>query len=112
MSSDDRGRYEDGNVTMQRSSRNTSNNGRSQHNRDNNGRRHAEDASAFLKQNSSIGNVTIMKRNDNDATLNNNANNNNTTNSGGGGENNDRGGGGGGGGGEGNATRTTWTKRE
>ena len=104
MSSDDRGRYEDGNVTMQRSSRNTSNNGRSQHNRDDNGRRHAEDASAFLKQNSSIGNVTIMKRNDNDATLNNNANNNNTTNSGGGGENNDRGGGGGGGG-EGNANK-------
>ena len=94
MSSDDRGRYEDGNMTMQRSSRNTSNNGRSQHNRDDNGRRqNAEDASAFLKQNSSIGNVTIMKRNDNDATLNNNANNSNTTNSGGGGANNDREGG-------------------
>ena len=90
---------------MQRSSRNTSNNGRSQHNRkDDNGRRH-QDAERVFETNSSIGNGTIEKRNDNDATLNNNANNNNTTNSGGGGENNDRGGGGGGGGGEGNANK-------
>ena len=66
MSSDDRGRYEYENTTMQRSSRNVDS--RSQHYRDNNGRRRAEDASAFLKQNSSIGNVTIMKRMDGDAT--------------------------------------------
>ena len=76
MSSDDRGRYEYENTTMQRSSRNVDS--RSQHYRDNNnGRRRAEDASAFLKQNSSIGNVTIMKRTDGDATETNDDNNNN-----------------------------------
>ena len=75
MSSDDRGRYEYENTTMQRSSRNVDS--RSQHYRDNNnGRRRAEDASAFLKQNSSIGNVTIMKRTDGDATATNDDNNN------------------------------------
>ena len=79
MSSDDRGRYEYENTTMQRSSRNVDS--RSQHYRDNNnGRRRAEDASAFLKQNSSIGNVTIMKRTDGDATATNDDNNNNKYN--------------------------------
>jgi len=93
MSSDDRGRYEDGNTTMPRSPKRDTSNGRS-HNRDhNNGRRHAEDTSAFLKQNSSIGNVTIMKRNDNDATTKDRDNNNNNNDNNNKSENNDRGGG-------------------